>query len=112
MIPSDISQAQILGVSEALGNLTERGAIDSVIKVTVALSESGFAVVQDAVAYGEIKDESIAGTFHRSSAVLGVETLDRQAQGSLWWRSILCRLIDRYVKQRGYRCHHSIAFTV
>lgn len=64
MFPSDISQAQILDVSEALANLTERGAIDPVVKVTVLLSESGFAVLQDAVAFGEIKDESIAGTFN------------------------------------------------
>jgi hypoxia up-regulated 1 len=61
VFPSEISQAQILEVNEALENLTERGAVDPVVKVTVALSESGFAVVQDAVAFGEIKDESIAG---------------------------------------------------
>ena len=61
MFPADISQAQIIGVSEALGNLTERGAIDPVVRVTVVLSDSGFAVVQDAVAFGEIKDDSIAG---------------------------------------------------
>ena len=64
MFPSEILQARILEVSEALGNLTERGATEPVIKVTVALTESGFAVLQDAVAFGEIKDESIAGTFN------------------------------------------------
>lgn len=90
---SDISQAQILGVSEALGNLTERGGIDPVVKVTVALSESGFAVVHDAVAYGQIKDESIAGALNQVSTVLLVETFGRQTQGPVWWRSIL-RLLD------------------
>ncbi|KAF8583385.1 actin-like ATPase domain-containing protein [Ramaria rubella] len=61
VFPSDISEAQILGVSEALGNLTERGAIEPVVKVTVVLSESGFAVVDGAIAFGEIKDDSITG---------------------------------------------------
>ncbi|KAF8515704.1 Hsp70 protein-domain-containing protein [Hysterangium stoloniferum] len=61
VFPAEISQAQITGVSEAFGNLTERGATSPVIKVTIILTESGFAVVQDAVAFGEIKDESIAG---------------------------------------------------
>jgi hypothetical protein len=65
--------------------------------VTVALSESGFAVVQDAVAHGEIKDESIAGTLDLFSIVLGVENIGRQAQGSFWWRSIL-RLLDGVVE--------------
>ena len=54
-------QAEIAGVSEAVGNLTERGATDAVVKATVSLSESGFVSVQDAIAVGEIKDESIAG---------------------------------------------------
>lgn len=58
--PREILEAQISGVAEALGNLTERGAIDPVIKVTVALSDSGFVSVEEAVAYGEIKS-SIAG---------------------------------------------------
>ncbi|KAI5990421.1 heat shock protein 70 family [Pisolithus albus] len=58
--PREILEAQISGVAEALGNLTERGAIDPVIKVTVALSNSGFVSVEEAVAYGEIKS-SIAG---------------------------------------------------
>ncbi|KIJ47301.1 hypothetical protein M422DRAFT_249147 [Sphaerobolus stellatus SS14] len=61
VFPSEISQFRIEGVAEALGNLTERGAIEPVIKVNVVLTESGFAIVQDAVAHGEIKDDSIAG---------------------------------------------------
>ncbi|KAI6118149.1 heat shock protein 70 family [Pisolithus sp. B1] len=58
--PREILEAQISGVVEALGNLTERGAIDPVIKVTVALSQSGFVSVEEAVAYGEVKS-TIAG---------------------------------------------------
>lgn len=59
--PREILQVQINGVAEALGNLTERGAIDPVVKVTVALSESGFVSAKEAVAYGEVKDESLSG---------------------------------------------------
>jgi hypoxia up-regulated 1 len=58
---ADILEADISGVQDALKTLTEAGAIDPVIKATVVLSESGFANVQDVVAYGEIKDESITG---------------------------------------------------
>ncbi|KAG1732638.1 Hsp70 protein-domain-containing protein [Suillus paluster] len=59
--PREILEAKIVGIPEAIGNLTERGAIDPVIKATVVLSESGFVSVRDAVAYGEIKDDSISG---------------------------------------------------
>ena len=59
--PTDLLEANIKGVAEALKNLTEAGATDPVVKATVSLSESGFASIQDAVAFGEIKDDSIAG---------------------------------------------------
>ncbi|KAJ8582405.1 actin-like ATPase domain-containing protein [Rhizopogon salebrosus TDB-379] len=59
--PHEILEAKIIGIPEAIGNLTERGAIDPVIKATVVLSESGFVSIKDAVAYGEIKDDSITG---------------------------------------------------
>ncbi|KAF8841856.1 actin-like ATPase domain-containing protein [Paxillus ammoniavirescens] len=59
--PREILSAQISGIAEALGNLTEREAIDPVIKATVTLSESGLVSVNEAVAYGEIKDESLTG---------------------------------------------------
>ncbi|KAG6369740.1 Hsp70 protein-domain-containing protein [Boletus reticuloceps] len=59
--PREILQVQISGVAEALGNLTERGAIDPVVKLTVALSDSGFVSAKEAVAYGEVRDESLAG---------------------------------------------------
>jgi hypoxia up-regulated 1 len=60
---------EITGVSDALEQLVERGAIDPVVKATVRLSESGFVSVQDAVAYGEIKDDSIAGMRQISAPV-------------------------------------------
>ena len=48
-------------MKDALANLTERGAAEPVVKLTVALTESGFAGVQDAVLFGEIKDEGLIG---------------------------------------------------
>jgi len=65
----NLLEAEIRGVSEALGNLTERGALDPVVKANVTLSESGFVSIQDAVAFGEIKDDSLAGPSPSASAV-------------------------------------------
>ncbi|KAF9807206.1 hypothetical protein IEO21_08321 [Rhodonia placenta] len=59
--PTEVLQADIIGVADALQNLTENGATDPVVKATVVLSESGFTSVHDAVAFGEIKDESFTG---------------------------------------------------
>ncbi len=59
--PTDILEAEITGIPEALKNLTEMGAVDPVVKATIVLSESGFVSLQDAIAFGEIKDDSIAG---------------------------------------------------
>ncbi|THU97845.1 actin-like ATPase domain-containing protein [Dendrothele bispora CBS 962.96] len=59
--PRRMLEVELAGVSEALGNLTERGAIDPVVKATVSLSQSGFISVTEAIATGEIKDESITG---------------------------------------------------
>jgi hypoxia up-regulated 1 len=56
-------EVDIVGVTDAIGNLTERGAVDPVVKATLTLSESGFVSVSEAVAYGEIKDDSITGVF-------------------------------------------------
>jgi hypoxia up-regulated 1 len=61
--PAEILEAHISGVSEALANLTERGAIEPVVKATVALSDSGFVSVKDAHAFVEVKDDSLAGTY-------------------------------------------------
>ncbi|KAL1943263.1 hypothetical protein VTO73DRAFT_4338 [Trametes versicolor] len=60
--PTEFIEAEIVGVSEAIQNLTEAGATDPVIKATVMLSESGFASVRDAFVSGEFKDESITGS--------------------------------------------------
>ncbi|KIK64926.1 hypothetical protein GYMLUDRAFT_39330 [Collybiopsis luxurians FD-317 M1] len=59
--PTQMLDVEIFGVAEALGNLTERGATNNVIKATVQLSESGFISVTDAIATGDIKDESLTG---------------------------------------------------
>ncbi|RDB23436.1 Hypoxia up-regulated protein 1 [Hypsizygus marmoreus] len=59
--PQRILESEITGIAEALGNLTERGAVDPVVKATLSLSDSGFISISEAVAYGEIKDDSIAG---------------------------------------------------
>ncbi|KAH7910567.1 hypothetical protein BJ138DRAFT_1087445 [Hygrophoropsis aurantiaca] len=59
--PREILEVQISGVAEALGNLTERGAIDPVIKATIALSESGLVSVKEVIAFGEIKEEEEEG---------------------------------------------------
>ena len=60
----DILEANIVGVSEAIKNITEAGATEPVVKATVMFSESGFASIRDAVVTGEFKDESIAGKSH------------------------------------------------
>ncbi|KAG6857031.1 hypothetical protein H0H87_010704 [Tephrocybe sp. NHM501043] len=59
--PQRMFESEIVGISEALGNLTERGAVDPVVKATLMLSDSGFVSVSEAVAYGEIKDDSLTG---------------------------------------------------
>ncbi|TFK48246.1 actin-like ATPase domain-containing protein [Heliocybe sulcata] len=59
--PRELLEIDITGVSEAIANLTEMGAVEPVVKVTAALSESGFVSIPEAVAYGEIKDDSLTG---------------------------------------------------
>jgi hypoxia up-regulated 1 len=56
-------EVHINGVADAVVNMTEMGVTDPVIKATISLSDSGFISVSDAVAYGEIKDESLTGKF-------------------------------------------------
>ncbi|KAI0718454.1 heat shock protein 70 family [Fomitopsis betulina] len=60
-LPTELLVAKISGVAEAMKNLTEAGATDLVVKATLRFSDSGFASVTDAVAYGEIKVGSLAG---------------------------------------------------
>lgn len=59
--PTRMLEVDLGNVTEAIANLTERGAADPVVKATLTLSESGFVSVTDAIAYGEIKDESLTG---------------------------------------------------
>ncbi|KAJ3825340.1 Hsp70 protein-domain-containing protein [Lentinula raphanica] len=61
--PTQLLEVEFTGVAEALGNLTERGATNNVVKATVQLSESGFISVTEAIATGDIKDDSLAGKF-------------------------------------------------
>jgi len=56
-----IVEAKIGGVAEALANLTEKGVLEPLIKTTIALSESGFVSISDAIAIGEVKQDSIKG---------------------------------------------------
>jgi len=56
-----VLEVELSNVTEAIANLTERGAVDPVVKATLMLSDSGFISVTDAVAYGEIKDDSLKG---------------------------------------------------
>ncbi|KAJ3516309.1 hypothetical protein NLJ89_g1202 [Agrocybe chaxingu] len=61
--PTRMLEVELGNVTEAVANLTERGAVEPVIKATISLSESGFVSVTDAIAFGEIKDESLTGKF-------------------------------------------------
>lgn len=56
-----VVEAKIGGVAEAIANLTEQGVFEPVIKTTIALSESGFVSISDAIAVGEVKQDSIKG---------------------------------------------------
>ncbi len=58
------SKHSYLALKEAIANLTDDGAVDPVVKATVVLSESGFAGIRDAIAFGEIKqDEGVVGGY-------------------------------------------------
>lgn len=59
--PTDILKADIRGISDAIADLIERGAIEPVVKATVALSDSGFVSVKEAYAFAEVKDDSLTG---------------------------------------------------
>ncbi|KAM6491554.1 hypothetical protein JOM56_012946, partial [Amanita muscaria] len=63
--PQRILEAEVVGVTEAIANLTDLGVVDPVVKATVTLSESGFVSVTEAVAYGETKDDSLTGALGR-----------------------------------------------
>lgn len=73
--PVDLLDARISGVAEALANITEAGGIDPVIKATILFSESGFVSVPEAVAYAEIKDDSITGVSARRRWIVTVADL-------------------------------------
>ncbi|KZS89329.1 actin-like ATPase domain-containing protein [Sistotremastrum niveocremeum HHB9708] len=60
-LPKGIVEIELTGVADAYNNLTERGAVDPVVKFNVSLSDSGFVSIQDAIMYGEIKDDTLTG---------------------------------------------------
>lgn len=77
--PTEILEAKIVGVAEALQNLTDMGAIEPVVKATLQLSESGFAAVKEAHAVGEVK-ESLTGS--SSSTESASETAGESASSA------------------------------
>ncbi|KAF8968850.1 actin-like ATPase domain-containing protein [Flammula alnicola] len=85
--PTRMLEVELGNVTEAIANLTERGAVDPVVKATLTLSESGFVSVTDAVAFGEIKDESITGKlkgfFGAGSSSSDETTTDQQIMSLL-----------------------------
>jgi hypoxia up-regulated 1 len=64
--PVDLLDVRISGITEALANISAAGGVDPIIKATILFSESGFVSVPEAIAYGEIKDDSLAGASTRS----------------------------------------------
>jgi len=60
-IPSKIIEAELVGVQEAITSLTDAGAKEPVVKLTVGISDSGFATLEDAIVFGDIKGDSITG---------------------------------------------------
>jgi len=58
-LPTRMLEVKIGSVAGAFADLTEREAIDLVVKATHILSDSGFLAVKDAVAYIEIMDGTL-----------------------------------------------------
>jgi len=65
-IPVELLDVRISGVAEALANITEAGGVDPVSKATILFSESGFVSVPEAIAYADMKDDSLAGVYSPS----------------------------------------------
>ncbi|KAF9642311.1 hypothetical protein BDM02DRAFT_3193509 [Thelephora ganbajun] len=72
-----IVEAKIGGVAEAIANLNERGVLEPVIETTIALSESGFVSVSDAITVGEVKQDFIKGLFSGADSESTVLTDER-----------------------------------
>jgi hypoxia up-regulated 1 len=70
--------------------LTNLGALDPVVKTTITLSESGFVSVSKATAFGELKDDSIAGEFSSGCVRETSENVLQQAKSKA--SSVLDRL--------------------
>ncbi|KAJ3847020.1 Hsp70 protein-domain-containing protein [Lentinula lateritia] len=76
--PTQLLEVEFTGVAEALGNLTERGATNNVVKATVQLSESGFISVTEAIATGDIKDESLTGKLKGLFGGIATDSIDEE----------------------------------
>ena len=66
-------EVEIGNVAEAITNLTESGASDPVVKATIMLSESGFISVSDAIAFGDIKDDTLTGEWSLSTTFTSLD---------------------------------------
>jgi hypoxia up-regulated 1 len=66
-------EVEIGNVAEAIANLTEFGASDPVVKATITLSESGFISVSDAIAFGDIKDDTLTGEWSHSTTFTSLD---------------------------------------
>ncbi|KAI0318042.1 actin-like ATPase domain-containing protein [Amylostereum chailletii] len=77
--PVSLIDVRISGVQEALANITEEGGVEPMIKATIMFSESGFVSVPEAVAYADIKDESIAG---KLKGLFGDKATDSASESS------------------------------
>ena len=101
-------EAELTGVQSAIANLTERGAVDPVVKATVTLSDSGFIAVKDAIAYGEVKDDSLTGKSPPQSSTSHVDErgVGREIEESLWCRFglVFGGSIDRGRRRDRNRC--------
>ncbi len=60
---ADILSVEIKGISEAIGNMTERllGVGEPVVKLTVELDKDGFVSIPEAIVWGDVKDDTIVG---------------------------------------------------
>jgi hypoxia up-regulated 1 len=62
-----ILDVDVSNVTEAIANLTSRGAPEPVIKLILQLNENGLVSISDAFAFGEVKDDSLTGVFDASA---------------------------------------------
>lgn len=89
-VPTELVDAKVAGVKEAVAELKELGTSEPVIKVNVAITESGFAGIQDAFVYVDPKkeDDTLAGKpqlIYTHFVLQLVHTCNREDKGFLRW---------------------------